>query len=252
MDTLSAIPALQDNYIWCFTKGLDAVVIDPGDAAPVQRWLAAGGYRLHDILLTHHHPDHQAGVPALAAATGARIWGAAADSHRLPPLHHALAEGDCIRVSGAELQVLETPGHTVGHISLFGGGRLFCGDTLFSAGCGRMFEGQPGQYHHSLMRLAALPGDTAVHCTHEYTVANLAFAVSLTPGDVVLTAALEAARGKRDRGIGTLPSTLAWECRHNPFLRCAEPVIAAAAGHPGGDPVTVFRALRAAKDRFRA
>lgn len=252
MDTLSAIPALQDNYIWCFTKGIDAVVIDPGEAAPVQRWLAGAGYRLHDILLTHHHPDHQAGVPALVAATGARVWGAAADRHRLPPLDHALAEGDSIRVPGAELQVLETPGHTVGHISLFGGGRLFCGDTLFSAGCGRMFEGQPGQYHHSLMRLAALPGDTAVHCTHEYTVGNLAFAVSLTPDDATLAEALAAARAKRDRGAITLPSTLAWEQRHNPFLRCAEPVIAAAVGRAGAEPPTVFAALRAAKDVFRA
>ena len=252
MDTLSAIAALQDNYIWCFTSGADAVVIDPGEAAPVQRWLAEGGYRLHDILLTHHHPDHQAGVPALVAATGAKVWGAAADRHRLPPLDHALAEGDGIRVPGAELQVLETPGHTVGHISLFGTGRLFCGDTLFSAGCGRMFEGQPAQYHGSLMRLAALPGDTAVHCTHEYTVGNLAFASALTPDDPALSTALDAARSKRARGAITLPSTLAWEQRHNPFLRCAEPVIAAAVGRPGAGPVEVFAAMRAAKDIFRA
>lgn len=252
MDTLSAIAALQDNYIWCFTSGRDAVVIDPGEAAPVQRWLGDGGYRLHDILLTHHHPDHQGGVRELVQATGAKVWGAAADRHRLPPLDQVLAEGDAIRVPGAELAVMETPGHTVGHISLFGSGRLFCGDTLFSAGCGRMFEGRPAQYHASLMRLAALPDDTAVHCTHEYTVANLAFAVSLTPEDPALVSALADARGKRSRGEITLPSTLAWEQRHNPFLRCAEPRIAAAVGRPGAPPAEVFAALRAAKDGFRA
>lgn len=252
MDTLSAIAALQDNYIWCFTNGADAVVVDPGEAAPVQRWLADGGYRLRDILLTHHHPDHQAGVSALVAATGARVWGASADRHRLPPLDHALAEGDAVRVPGAEFSVLETPGHTVGHISYLGGGRLFCGDTLFSAGCGRMFEGRPAQYHASLARLAALPDPTAVHCTHEYTVANLAFAAALTPDDPALLAALDDARGVRRSGGITLPSTLGWEKRHNPFLRCAEPAIAAAVGRPGAPPVEVFAALRAAKDGFRA
>lgn len=253
MDTLSAIPAFDDNYIWAFHRGGAAVVVDPGLAAPVLGWLGEQSVRLETILLTHHHPDHIGGVAELVAATGARVIGHDADRHRLPPLDLAVADGEQIELLGGSWQVLATPGHTLGHVCYHGAGRLFCGDTLFSAGCGRMFEGNPRDYQASLARLARLPDDTAVCCAHEYTLGNLQFASQLTPSDESLAAQLAGVRAQRQRGAITLPSALAWEKRYNPYLRCSDPVMAAAVGLPAGaDVAEVFGRLRAAKDRFRA
>lgn len=253
MIEVTAIPAFDDNYIWAIHDGQNAVVVDPGDAAPVRAWLSRSGHRLAGILLTHHHGDHIGGVADLLATRPVPVIGHRSDAHRLPPLSIAVAEGDTVTLPALDLKllVITTPGHTVGHICYFGAGLLFCGDTLFSAGCGRMFEGEPEQYENSLSRLAALPADTLVFAAHEYTVGNLSFAAALTPQDATLQASLVAARQARAAGQATLPSNIGWERRHNPFLRCRDAEIAAAAGLPGAPPSTVFAAIRRAKDNYR-
>jgi len=257
MIDVTAIPAFDDNYIWMLHEGEHAAVVDPGEAAPVLAWLAHHDKKLTAILLTHHHGDHTGGVAALRAAQGhtVPVIGHTLDTHRLPPLSIAVSDGDQIPVPGLALtlQVMATPGHTVGHICYTGGGLLFCGDTLFSAGCGRMFEGSPLQFHTSLTRLSLLPPDTWVFAAHEYTLGNVHFAAALTPQDETLQQALANVRERRARGEFTLPSSIGWERRHNPFLRCADPVLAMAAGlKPDAAPEAVFGALRRAKDVFRA
>jgi hydroxyacylglutathione hydrolase len=247
---LVPVPVLADNYVWLWAWGDRCLIVDPGDAAPVLAHLSAEGLTAVAILLTHHHPDHIAGVPALRAATGAPVFGAR--DPRLGEVDHPVGEGDRIRLPGigAELAVLATPGHTVSHLAYAGGGVLFCGDTLFSLGCGRVFEGSPEELHASLRRLAALPGDTLVCPAHEYTLANAAFALTIEPGNPALCERAEEARRLRAANRPTLPSTIARERETNPFLRCHEPAVRAAAGLPDADPTRVFVALRAAKDRF--
>lgn len=254
MIEVTAIPAFEDNYIWAITQGGNAAVVDPGDAKPVQAWLDRTGFVLTAILLTHHHGDHIGGVADLLSRSAVPVFGHAEDAHRLPPLTTAVRDGDHISVPGLTLamEVLATPGHTVGHICYLGQGLLFCGDTLFSAGCGRMFEGTPAQFESSLARLAALPPETQVFAGHEYTLGNITFAAALTPDDAGVQAALADVRTRRAAGRVTLPSTIGWERRHNPFLRCAEPGIAAAAGLLGASRSAVFAAVRRAKDSFRA
>jgi hydroxyacylglutathione hydrolase len=186
---IDALPAFTDNYIWLLqdTEQRSCAVVDPGDAAPVLAWLAANPtWQLRDILITHHHPDHVGGVAALKAATGARVSGPARET--IPQRDLALSDGDAVEVLGLTLQVLDVPGHTLGHIAYYQPEHhwLFCGDTLFAAGCGRLFEGTPEQMHHSLSRLAALPGQTAVYCTHEYTLSNLRFACAVEPQNATL------------------------------------------------------------------
>ena len=246
------IPAFQDNYFWLLVQGRQAVVVDPGDARPVLAKLAELDLNLAGILLTHHHPDHIAGVAALASATGARVIGHAKDRHRLPPLHQAVEEGETLTLDelGIQFSVMATPGHTLGHICYFSDGLLLAGDTLFSGGCGRMFEGNPLDYHHSLMRLAGLPGETLVCCAHEYTLSNLRFAHHVLPDDPAVTAALRRVQAQRDAGQITLPSSLGSERQHNLFLRCAEPQLAEAMSAATAAPHEVFGRLRAAKDRF--
>ena len=256
---LTPLPAFQDNYLWLLHDGQRALVVDPGDAAPVQAFLAAQGLRLEAILVTHHHADHTGGVDALRAATGAHVWGPAHE--RVPEPLTRLAEGDHVDVLGLRFAILDVPGHTAGHIAYYcadvdGAPLLFCGDTLFSGGCGRLFEGTPAQMFASLTKLAALPGDTRVCCTHEYTLSNLKFATAVEPGNSKLSVYRQQCEQKRSLGEPTLPSTIAMENGVNPFLRTRQPAVAQAAhGHDPqadpADPVAVFAALRQWKNEFR-
>lgn len=255
---LIPLPAFQDNYLWLLHDGQRALVVDPGDADPVRRYLAQRSLKLEAILVTHHHPDHIGGVDALRDETGARVWGPARE--RIPEPLVRLSEGDHIEVLGLGFDILDVPGHTAGHIAYYcpafdGAPLLFCGDTLFSGGCGRLFEGTAAQMHASLSKLAALPGNTRVCCTHEYTLSNLKFATAVEPGNAQLIHYRQQCEERRSRGEPTLPSSIALERGINPFLRTGQPAVAQAAhDHSGADeadPVAVFAALRQWKNEFR-
>lgn len=237
--------------------GRDAVVVDPGDAAPVLAALDAQGLRLAAILVTHHHPDHVGGVDALRGRLHGPVYGPAHET--IPAPFVPLEGGQALDVLGHRFEVIDVPGHTAGHIAYAqrdaaAAPLLFCGDTLFSAGCGRLFEGTPAQMAASLARLDALPADTRVCCTHEYTLSNLRFAAAVEPANGAITAHAEHCRALREQGQPTLPSTLALERQINPFLRCGVPAVVAAAraeGAAANDAVAVFAALREWKNRFR-
>ncbi len=254
---LVALPAFTDNYIWMLHDGVRAVVVDPGDAAPVAAALDAQGLELAAILVTHHHPDHVGGVNALRPRLKGPVWGPAREA--IPSPFTPLDDGATIDVLGLKFQVIDVPGHTAGHIAYFQTGAdkapiLFCGDTLFSAGCGRLFEGTPAQMSASLAALNALPADTRVCCTHEYTLSNLRFAAAVEPGNAAIAEHTRACRDQREAGRPTLPSTLAVERRINPFLRCTEAEVVASAraqGAASDDTVAVFAALREWKNRFK-
>jgi hydroxyacylglutathione hydrolase len=254
MPTIIPIPAFSDNYIWLMRDGDVAAIVDPGDAAPVIAYLEREGLKLSAILATHHHGDHVGGIPALLARGKVPVFGPATED--IPGRTHALGEGDAIVVPGLDLKfsVLDIPGHTAGHIAFVGNGLVFSGDTLFAAGCGRLFEGTPTQMVASLDKLAALPGDTAVYCGHEYTMSNLRFALAVEPGRAALLERQTRDQAKRDRGVPTLPSTMTDELSTNPFLRSGEVNIRAAveqhAGRALRDRVGVFAELRAWKNSF--
>jgi len=248
------VPCLKDNYAFVVhdpATGATAVV-DVPDPAPIQAELAARGWTLTDILITHHHWDHVDGVDALRAATGARVWGAAADAHRLPALDHALAEGDEVRIGGLTGSVLDVSGHTVGHIAFHfpQAGAVFTADSLMALGCGRLFEGTPAQMWDSLQKLAALPPETLVCSGHEYTASNARFAVTIEPENSALRSRADAIDAARAWGLPTVPSTLAEELATNPFLRASEAAIAAHLGMAGAAPVDVFAKIRSLKDQF--
>lgn len=252
------LPALTDNYIWTVHNITHAWVVDPGDAGPVQAWLSEQGLALAGIVLTHHHADHTGGVDALRNTWGCPVYGPAFET--LPEPVQRLSEGDTVEMLGRPFQVLEVPGHTSGHIAYFAPAQgdappvLFCGDTLFSGGCGRLFEGTPAQMLASLDRLSALPGDTLVCCTHEYTLSNLRFAVAVEPSNAALTAYQRHCQGLRDLGTPTLPSTIAQENAINPFLRSRDSSVVAAVQAEQADAhdeVAVFAALREWKNGFR-
>jgi hydroxyacylglutathione hydrolase len=228
--------------------------VDPGEAAPVEAFLRDRGLKLAAVLATHHHADHVGGLPALVERWGCATFGPA---HEVAArLDHRLGQGDRITVPGLELamEVIDIPAHTAGHIAFFGGGMVFCGDTLFACGCGRLFEGTPPQMADSLGKLARLPGDTRIYCGHEYTLANIRFAEAVEPGNARLAARKARDEAKRARGEPTLPSTIGEELATNPFLRCAErEVVASAERHAGralAGPVEVFAEIRAWKNAF--
>jgi hydroxyacylglutathione hydrolase len=255
---VSPVRAFSDNYIWLIRAPADpgaAVVVDPGDDRPVEQALQAQGLRLSAILVTHHHADHVGGVAALAARHDAPVFGPARE--QMPCAVQALDDGGTATLEhlGLQFTVMAVPGHTLGHIAYAGHGALFCGDTLFSAGCGRLFEGTPAQMLASLDRLAALPDDTQVYCAHEYTLSNLRFAAAVEPHNPQIAAALAAVRHSRERDEITLPSTLGRERHINPFLRSREPAVRAAAEQHAGqalpEAVDVFAAVRRWKDGFR-
>lgn len=252
---LVPLPALSDNYIWMLSDDTGrAVVVDPGDAAPVLE-AAASGLQPLAILLTHHHPDHSGGVAALLERwPGLPVFGPA--DARLPVVTRVVGDGDHVAVGDWRFEVIAVPGHTVSHVAFHGHGLLFCGDTLFSLGCGRLFEGTPGDMLGSLDRLAALPPETLVCCGHEYTLANAAFARVVDPGNPALARRHQEVIAMRESGRTTLPSTLADELACNPFLRVDAPAIrtalAARAPAAADDRVAAFAGLRHWKDGFRA
>jgi len=252
------LPAFQDNYIWTLRradgKTRQAAVVDPGEARPVQDYLAKEGLTLAAILATHHHPDHVGGIAELVERNKVPVFGPKGEP--IPALTHPVGQGDSAVIPGldASFSVLDIPGHTRAHVAYYGLGSLFCGDTLFACGCGRVFEGTPAQMLESLSKLAALPDETKVYCGHEYTLANIRFARAVDPGNAVLAAREERAQRLRDAGRPTLPSTLGEERATNPFLRCAEPAVVESAnkylGARMADPVSVFAAIREWKNRF--
>lgn len=253
---LIPLPAFTDNYIWLLHDGDSALVVDPGDAQPVMNALQREGLRLQAILVTHHHPDHTAGVDALRETTGATVWGPARE--RMPEPLTRVAGGQRVRALGLQFEVIDVPGHTAGHIAYFcaevdGAPLLFCGDTLFSAGCGRLFEGSPAQMLASLDTLAALPEATRVCCAHEYTLSNLKFACAVEPGNQALTDYTVKAEALRLQRQPTLPSSILLERQINPFLRTRQATVTQAVqafDASARDEVSIFAALRQWKNQF--
>jgi len=256
---IHTIPAFQDNYFWLFHQ-VDqraAFVVDPGDAQPILDCLREHDLDLAGILITHHHPDHTGGVKTLLAHADVPVYGP--DSANIPQISHRLYEGDQLTLADTTFTVLEIPGHTLDHIAYTASPDeqsplVFCGDTLFTAGCGRIFEGTAEQMHQSLQKLAALPDATRIYCAHEYTLSNLAFAAAVEPNSPALQAKTASDEKRRQLGLPTVPSTLAIERETNPFLRCHLPALALAAsehcGSPLNDAVAVMREIRLWKDHF--
>lgn len=248
------VPCLSDNYAYLAhdpATGATAAV-DVPEADPILTALDDRGWTLSDVLITHHHGDHVDGLPGLLAKAPARVAGAAADAHRLPPLDVALDIGDSVRIGNEEGEVMDVPGHTVGHVAFHfaGSGVVFSADSLMALGCGRVFEGTMAQMHASLTRLAALPPETLVCSGHEYTEKNAKFALSVDPDNAKLTSRASDVARRRRAGEPTVPSTLAEELDTNPFLRARDPGLQAHLGMAGADPDAVFAEIRKRKDRF--
>jgi hydroxyacylglutathione hydrolase len=262
------VPAFEDNYIWLVSDGHDAVVVDPGDAAPVEAYLAQRGWRLTAILLTHHHHDHVGGVARLLvsqsvdkAGAAIPVYGPAGEA--IDHLTQRLKQGDHVSIAkpALEFSVIDVPGHTAGHIAYVQDAadqnppHLFCGDTLFASGCGRLFEGTPKQMLASLDALAALPDATLVHCAHEYTLSNIRFARAAEPANAQLAQWQSQAEALRQENRPTLPTTMAHERAVNPFLRVDEPriqaTLAAQFSRRVADRLDAFTLMRGWKDKFR-
>jgi len=258
------IPAFDDNYLWCIHDGQSALIVDPGDAAPVLQYLEQHQLTLTGILITHHHADHTGGILTLLNTLGSSIpvYGPAAID--IPGRTHALMEGDKIEIAAPRisLEVYEVPGHTLSHIAYFANMQanvvepmLFCGDTLFASGCGRLFEGTPTQMSQSLAKFIALPKNTRVYCTHEYTLSNIRFALAVEPNNANLITWAETAKALRDQCLPTLPTTIGQELQVNPFMRCDQQAVIDAALEVSGEkslptPAHVLAVIRAWKDRF--
>lgn len=234
-----AVPAFSDNYIWLLhdEASRHTAVVDPGDGAAALAGAAAQGWRIDQILITHWHPDHTAGIPAVVAETGAKVWGPEAERDKFAGLDHGLKEGDRVRIGTIEAQVWEVPGHTLGHIAFIAPGHALVGDTLFAGGCGRLFEGSPDQMHASLARLAALPPETIAYPAHEYTLSNYRWAAAEMPGDQAVARRRAEVEALRADGLPTVPTTIAEERASNLFVRASS--------------AQDFARLRAAKDSFR-
>ncbi len=251
---LVTIPCLTDNYAYLIhnaTTG-ETALIDVPDAAPILAVLNARGWRLDDILLTHHHPDHIDGVPAVVAATGAKVTGAHADVHRLPPLNTTVVEGDMLMICGEACHIIDVSGHSIGHIAFHmpASDLVFTADSLMALGCGKLFEGTPSMAYASLMKLAALPGDPLVCSGHEYTAGNARFAATLEQDNPALMSRIDRVTAMREKGQPTVPSRLSDELATNPYLRAHLPQMKIAVGLPNATDVEVFAEIRHRKDRF--
>jgi len=248
------IPVLSDNYVYLVHEpnSQQTAVVDPAVSAPVLDLLQAKGWTLHFILNTHHHMDHVGGNRELMAATGCTIVGPKADAGRIPGIGVKVGDGDVFSLGTAKAKVFDVPGHTRGHIAYWfeDDDALFCGDTLFALGCGRLFEGTADQMWKSLLKLRALPDATRVYCAHEYTQANARFALSVDGSNADLVTRDQEINAMRAQGRPTVPSLLGVEKATNPFFRADDPALAAAVGLAGADPVSVFAEVRGRKDNF--
>lgn len=258
MPTHIALPAFDDNYIWLLQDHANrqCAAVDPGDPEPVLKWLANNpGWSLSHILITHHHRDHTGGIQVLKETTGTQVVGPALE--KITGIDQPLEDGAEIKVAGYPLKVLHVPGHTLGHIAYVYEGEqpfVFSGDTLFAGGCGRLFEGTPAQMHQSLQKLASLPDNTRLYCTHEYTLSNLKFARAVEPDNSLLNERFQEVTRMREKGLNTLPSSMGLEKATNPFLRCSEPAVVASLREQrdleSSDAEAAFACLRAWKDVF--
>ena len=248
------IPTRSDNYVYLLRESSsgNAAVVDPSDATPVLETLEMFGWNLTHVLATHHHDDHVGGVPEIKAATGCTVVGPKADRDRIPMIDIEVADGDTYTLFEASAKVWDVPGHTAGHIAYwFSESRaLFCGDTLFALGCGRVFEGTFEQMYHSISKFNEVPDETWVYCAHEYTMANAKFALHVDPDNTDLQAYAKQIESRRNAGVSTVPSLMSVERKTNPFLRADQPEFAAVLGMERSSSVDVFAEVRSRKDKF--